>query len=264
MTPFLTTSQLSQNRAQNPTRYAVPTRGKSRLMLGLAGAVAMFAMAPQFASAAQFDLPDGSGRKLIYAKCQVCHDLQYVVESQGLTGDAWDGLLDDMEGFGVELSADERKTILTYLATYMSNTPPPAPAVTEVASSDAPVDGAAVFMDNCTSCHQENAQGVEETFPPLAGNDDLFLSQDFPARVLLNGMTGAITVNGGPYQGEMPSFDFLEDGEIAAVVNFLRNNFGNDAAAHDGISTLKPVAVQALRDQPMTPPEVLAYRKSRK
>ncbi len=231
---------------------------------GLVCAAALFLAIAQIGAAAQFDLPDGPGKKLIYAKCQVCHDLQYVVESQGLTGGAWDGLLDDMESFGVELSADERQKILTYLATYMSDTPPPATTPADTASADEVVDGATVFMDTCTSCHQDDAKGIDGTFPPLAGNGDLFLSRDFPARVLLNGMTGPITVNGAPFQGEMPSFDFLSDAEIAAVVDYLRNNHGNDATAHPGIAALTPESVAALRDRPMTPVEMLAHRLSLK
>jgi len=241
------------------TRRRTQRRSSGRsLALALCGAFAIGA--PQAASAGDFNLPQGPGRDLIYAKCRVCHDLQYVVESQGLSASSWDGLLDDMEGFGVDLTADERGKILKYLSTYMGDTPPPKPTATVAAATT--VDGKSVFMDNCTACHQEDAKGIDGTFPPLAGNNDLFLSQDFPAKVLLNGMTGAIAVKGSPYEGEMPPFDHLSDAELAAVINFLRNNFGNNAADHKGITPLSADTVKSLRNKSMTANEVLAYRNS--
>ena len=215
--------------------------------------------------AAEFVLPEGPNRGLIYAKCRVCHDLQYVEESKGLTPDAWDGLLDDMEGFGVELTAAERKKILTYLSTYMSSNPPPAPATVSLSQPGAGVvNGKDVFLENCSACHQENAKGIEGNFPPLAGNADLFLSRDFPAKVILNGMTGAIKVGGASYEGEMPSFAHLPDDKIAAVINYLRKNLGNSALDKNNMATLTPADVQAVRTKSATPAEVLAYRASLK
>ncbi len=214
------------------------------------------------AQAGEFNLPNGPDRALVYAKCRTCHDLQYVVESKGLTTDAWDGLLSDMEGFGVELTSDEYDRVLTYLSTYMGDKPAPEPAAGDGETPAA--DGATVFADNCTSCHQEDAQGIEETFPPLAENSDLFLSPDFPVKVLLNGMSGSISVNGMPFEGDMPSFGHLSDAEIAAVVNYLRNAFGNDAKAHPDIPEITAKDVAAARDPAMDPDQVLALRASLK
>ena len=258
----MTTSSGSRRIAHplSPAAFIAATARGFALAFSVAG-LSLISTTPR-ASASDFNLPQGGpGRALIYAKCRVCHDLQYVVDSKGLTPDAWSGLLDDMEGFGVELTPEERGKIQNYLATYMSNIPAPvAPQKTEMAKAD----GATVFSDNCTSCHQEDAKGIKGTFPPLAGNNDLFLSQDFPVKVLLNGMTGAITVNGLPFEGEMPPFDHLTDDEISALVNYLRTNFGNDASAHAGITLLSPDDIKALRAKAMEPNQVLAYRKSLK
>ncbi len=229
----------------------------------MAGALQM-AYAPA-AVAAKFDLPQGPNRGVIYAKCRTCHDLQYVVESKGLSDGSWDGLLDDMEGFGVELTAQERDKVLKYLITYMGKTPPPAaPAETATTPDVVTLSGKTVFADNCTSCHQEDAKGLEETFPPLAENTDLFLAEDFPVKVLLNGMSGTITVNGQTYEGEMPSFGHLEDAEIAALVNYLRGNFGNDVTSYPEIGPVGADMVAKLRGSEMDPDQVLAYRASLK
>ena len=223
-------------------------------------AAALAGSGPAAAVGAELDLPEGPNRALVYARCRTCHDLQYVFESKGMDAVAWDGLLSDMEEFGVELTEDEYQKILTYLTTYMGDKPAPeAPAGTEEAQA---ADGAALFAENCTSCHQEDARGVEETFPPLAENGDLFLSADFPAVVLLNGMSGQITVNGQPFEGDMPPFGHLSDSEIAAIVNYLRNNFGNDAKAHPDIPALTAADISALRETALEPDQVLDLRAS--
>ncbi len=212
------------------------------------------------ARAEEFNLPEGPGRSLVYARCRTCHDLQYVIESKGMTAGAWDGLLDDMEGFGVELTPEEREKILAYLSAYMGDKPPPKP-VEDTVASDQKANGAELFADNCTSCHQEDAKGVEDTFPPLAENTDLFLARDFPAKVLIHGMSGTIAVNGSVYEGEMPSFAHLSDQEIATIVNYLRQNFGNaEAARKNGMAPLTAVDIKAARQKELSPEDVLAYR----
>ncbi len=252
---------MTRTHRHNALSNALPIARLSCATL-LAAATLMLAPLSRPAMAGEFDLPNGPGQALIYAKCRTCHDLQYVIESKGLTADAWDGLLYDMEGFGVQLTDDEYTRVLTYLSTYMSDQPAPAPSDDESAPEQA--DGAMVFADNCTSCHQEDATGIEETFPPLAKNNDLFLATDFPVKVLLNGMSGSISVNDMPFEGEMPSFGHLPDIEIAAVINYLRSNFGNDAKAHPDISEVTANSVATLREKAMDPEQVLALRASLK
>ena len=50
-------------------------------------------------------------------------------------------------------------------------------------------------------------------------------------KILLNGMKGEVTVNGEMYSNEMPPQSFLKDAEIAAVLSYVRKNFGNNASA---------------------------------
>ncbi len=206
----------------------------------------------------RFNLPKGPGRDLIYGQCRTCHDLQSVVDSAGIPRRAWNAVLDNMRGFGLRVSDDQRAKILDYLATYLGPEPPPEAPVAGTPAG--PVDGAVVFADQCIGCHQETGKGTQD-FPPLAGNHDLFLAQDFPLRVLLHGMTGPITVNGMDFDNQMPNFDFLSDQEIAAVVNYVRGNWGNDKLA-SGVAPAMPEDVAALRDTAMTPDEVHAYRQS--
>jgi nitrite reductase (NO-forming) len=86
--------------------------------------------------------------------------------------------------------------------------------------------GAHVYSTLCVTCHQSEGQGTPGVFPPLAKSDYLMVDKDRSIRILLNGLKGEITVNGSVYKGEMPKFP-LSDAQIAGVLSFVRNNFGN-------------------------------------
>jgi nitrite reductase (NO-forming) len=116
-----------------------------------------------------------------------------------------------------------------------------------LAASAQPPDGAAIFRDQCAVCHQPAGQGLRGQFPPLAGNADIFLSRDFPARVVLFGLSGKIIVLGETFDSAMPPLDFLSDGEIAAVVAFIRKSWGNAALPHKAMKPLDAATVGALR-----------------
>ncbi len=215
------------------------------------------------ASAAErFNLPEGPGRELVYGHCQTCHDLQSVLDSAGIRRGAWDAVLDNMKGFGLRISDDQRAKILDYLGTYLGPKPPPAGG--GGGGAVAAADGAKVYEDTCVACHQPDGKGKPGEFPPFAGNPDLFLAPDFPAVVALNGLEGPIDAEGEHIDGAMPSFDFLSDDEIAAVVAYVRANFGNDAVRPAGFADVTPAEVAARRAKPMTPAEVHDYRASLK
>jgi mono/diheme cytochrome c family protein len=208
----------------------------------------------------QFNLPQGPGRELVYGNCQTCHDLQSVVDSAGIRRGAWDALLDNMRDYGLRITADQRAKILDYLGTYLGPNPPAAPATATAAAGAA--DGAQVFADTCAACHQPNGEGKAGDFPPLAGNPDLFLATDFPAAVVLHGLQGPIDVAGASLDQSMPSFDFLSDDEIAAVIGYVRASWGNDKLRPASFADLTADEVKALRDKAMTPDDVHAYRAS--
>jgi mono/diheme cytochrome c family protein len=236
------------------------------VLLGGAGpgftACAALAASPA-PSAARFDLPEGPGRDFIYGYCQTCHDLQSVVDSAGIRRGAWDAVLDNMREFGLRVDADRRAKILNYLATYLGPNPPPQQKATE-ATEAGTADGAQVFGDTCIACHEADGKGKPEEFPPLAGNSDLFLAADFVPTVVLNGIEGPIEVEGAAFHNVMPPFDFLSDEEIAAVVAYVRSEWGNDAIRPADFPDVTAADVAAQRDKPMTPAEVHAYRESLK
>ena len=122
-------------------------------------------------------------------------------------------------------------------------------------------DGRAVFNDQCVACHQPNGEGAPGQFPPLAGNRDIFLARDYPARVVLFGLSGKIDVGGHKFDGAMPPLGTtLKDDEIAAVVNYVRGGLGNDALRPKGMRPLDAATVASVRKMKNSD-QVYAYRK---
>ena len=206
------------------------------------------------------DIPPGPNRDLVYGKCRTCHDLQYLVESAGVPRSTWNDLLDSMKQYGLEIPKDERAKILDYLATYLGPNPPPKTAAAAPAEKAAKADGATLFKEQCSACHQPNGQGVVGNFPPLAGNPDLFLSREFPAMVALFGMEGKITTEGKTIESVMPPFAHLSDAEIAAVVSYVRGAWGNDKLKPAGLKPLDAATVAGLRKKNLTQTQVHAAR----
>ena len=87
--------------------------------------------------------------------------------------------------------------------------------------------GKRTFDQNCLACHQANGQGIPGAFPPLAGSDYLLSNPKRAIAILLNGLSGKITVNGKEFNGVMPAVQ-LSDESIANVLTYVLNTWGND------------------------------------
>ena len=87
--------------------------------------------------------------------------------------------------------------------------------------------GKATFQGTCSTCHQGEGQGLANAFPPLAKADYLMEDKERSIHVVLAGLSGEITVNGAKYNNVMPGWAHLTDHEIADVLTFVRNSFGN-------------------------------------
>ncbi len=87
--------------------------------------------------------------------------------------------------------------------------------------------GKATYLGSCTACHQQNGSGVPNVFPPLAKSDWLMADKDRSIKAVLSGLQGEIQVNGVKYTGVMPPLNHLTDHEIADVLTYVRNSFGN-------------------------------------
>lgn len=99
------------------------------------------------------------------------------------------------------------------------------------AEEDSAARGAALFQINCAACHQPTGQGLHGVFPPLAGSDFLLADKDRSIRIVLQGLSGPIKVNGVEYQGVMPTPPPLEDRQVADILTYVRSAWGNRGEA---------------------------------
>ena len=166
------------------------------------------------------------------------------------------------DGLEVLAAAEPKGIVRTYKQTMdfakgvLENTPvPPAvhrsrlqpPAHLSKADAKLYVLGEEVYNRDahCATCHQPNGKGLPESgIPPLAGTS---WSNGDPERLIkltLKGLLGPIEVQGKKYPGQVPMTPFealLNDEEIAAVLTFVRNSYGNEA------SVISPAQVSRVR-----------------
>ena len=86
--------------------------------------------------------------------------------------------------------------------------------------------GKEIYTDFCVSCHMPNGKGVPKAFPPLANSDYLKKNPIESIKSIKYGQSGEITVNGIKYNGTMAPLG-LEDEEVADVMNYITNSWGN-------------------------------------
>ena len=98
--------------------------------------------------------------------------------------------------------------------------------------------GSEIYNGFCIQCHLPNGKGIPGTFPPLAGSDWLKNKRTESIHSVKFGLKGVIQVNGQTYQQTMPN-PGLENDEIADVMNYIMNNWGN---SQQKIVTTKEVA----------------------
>ena len=86
--------------------------------------------------------------------------------------------------------------------------------------------GESLYSTNCSSCHMPTGEGLGGAFPPLALSNWL-KNQKKIIGVVLKGLEGEVTINDEVYNAVMPPLNHLTDREIADVLNFVYNNWGN-------------------------------------
>jgi mono/diheme cytochrome c family protein len=132
-----------------------------------------------------------------------------------------------------ELSLSDLTAMATYLkaqsekkaATPLLHTGPPEGLTAAMMKT-----GAQVYKDRCASCHQDDGRGVPRIYPPLANNEAIAMRNPVNAiRIVLNGGFPPSTEgNPRPY-GMPPFYQDLNDEQVAAVVTYIRQSWGNSA-----------------------------------
>lgn len=127
-------------------------------------------------------------------------------------------------------------------------------AVDAAPAENTPVDPAVIAMGKvqfivCGACHGQNGEGGPIA-PPLAGSEWVNGPVSNLIRIQLRGMQGPITVKGTEYNfpAPMAALAYQTDEQVAAVLTYVRNSFGNKAPA------VKPEQVAALRSEVGKPP----------
>lgn len=101
--------------------------------------------------------------------------------------------------------------------------------------------GKLIYEEKCITCHMENGQGIPSVFPPLAGSDYLLQKRKASIHAVKFGQEGEITVNGTTYNNFMTP-QGLTDAEVADVMNYILNNWGNSG------SLVTPEEVTAVKE----------------
>ncbi len=99
--------------------------------------------------------------------------------------------------------------------------------------------GEALFAGTCSVCHQSNGAGLPGVFPPLAKSDWLGADPRRAIAVVLNGMSGPIKVNAQDYNSVMPPMSQLNDDEIANILTYVANSWGNAGGRVDRADVAK-------------------------
>jgi mono/diheme cytochrome c family protein len=146
---------------------------------------------------------------------------------------ASDGMGEEVVHSSSHMTDADLKAIAVYLLSLAppanQDGSPPSP----IAAADARmIAGRAIFKDNCAACHTDAGTGNPGLFPRLAGSPAVQSDNATTlVRVVLFGSQGAATER-APTGPAMPSFEWrLNDAQVAAVVTYIRNAWGNAAAA---------------------------------
>ena len=130
----------------------------------------------------------------------------------------------------------------------------------------APVDpkviGKRLYTQNCVVCHQSTGLGVAGQFPPLAGsewvNSDSKHGDNHLVMLMLNGLQGPMQVLGGSYNNAMPQWKQLTDDQIAAILTYIRSDWGNKGDAIDPAFVATIRKEQAAQNEGWTQAQLMA------
>lgn len=103
------------------------------------------------------------------------------------------------------------------------------------------IEGKKVYDLYCATCHQSDGGGVQRMNPPLIKTKYVLGNKEELIKIILKGMNEPIEIDGEDFENPMASHSFLSDVQIADVLNYIRNSFGNNA------SEILPVHVKEVR-----------------
>jgi glucose/arabinose dehydrogenase/mono/diheme cytochrome c family protein len=90
-------------------------------------------------------------------------------------------------------------------------------------------EGQQLYTQYCANCHQLNGKGDGTRNPPLAGSEWVTGDKKRLMQVVIHGLNGPITVKGAGYNEVMPAHDYLTDRQLATILSYIRQSWGNNA-----------------------------------
>ena len=135
----------------------------------------------------------------------------------------------------VELPAEEEVTQDISVDTTVASTTVPTWLQQQMDAGKEVYMKAAAGGGMCFTCHQSNGEGLAGQFPPLAGSDWVLGDKERLIKISMYGLMGEIEVNGVKYNNVMAPPGIppgsLTDDQIANVLTYIRNDWGNSASA---------------------------------
>jgi mono/diheme cytochrome c family protein len=135
----------------------------------------------------------------------------------------------------------KRKAIITFLLVMItvisiqaqtSYKPQVKPKVVpQPVSTQSITKGNVLYTTHCLSCHQADGGGVPSLNPPLIKTSYVLGNKNNLIGIVLNGFDKRVEIDGETYANNMPPLNYLKDEEIADVLTYVRNSFGNKTSA---------------------------------
>jgi len=139
---------------------------------------------------------------------------------------------------------------------YVPPPPPPPLSAEEQARFQA---GKVVYSRTCIQCHKVDGLGQTGLAPPLVDSEWILGEENHVIRIVLNGITGPVTVGGQTYNYEMPGLQTLKDDEVAAVLTYVRREWDHTASPVDA-ADVKKIREANPRSRAWTEAELLKTR----
>jgi len=155
-----------------------------------------------------------------------------------------------MKDVVIHSTQDTTDADLKAIAAYLKTLPPgPAGSVSYTADNKTADElkagatgsrGAELYLDNCSACHRSDGKGEAATFPAIAGNPTV-LANDPASLIRLVLAGGAMpSTPVAPSNLGMPGFGWrLSDAEVAQLVTFIRQSWGNAAPVTDSAAVAR-------------------------
>ena len=210
-----------------------------------------------YASSLRQDMATGLGR---WSRAEI---VEFLRTGGNRHGSAFGSMRDVIDNSTPWLTDEDLDSIAAFLVSLPANGSEQAPVPDDATANallegTAAAPGAAIYAEQCQSCHKETGAAAPPFLPPLAGNPTV-LDKD-PVSLIAIVLNGSVplTVKGVPSPYRMPLYRvLLSDRQIADVLGFIRDGWGNRAPP---VSPADVAALRARTDAASDRPIVLRMR----